>query len=153
MTRSGVSVELGGDVGLSYKLGVGAVLGYRAGFGDDDLHEITATMLAAIRPGDLRVTVGPTWGIVRGIGQGLSDDSKPDNWDPETSPIALEDFKYEGWSWGGGGQLGVGYGLLDFGKMQGVVEASGSFRYDSYRTWMGVGVRVGIVPMVPRFKG
>lgn len=153
MTRAGVSFEAGGEVGLSYKFGVAAVLGYRGGYGGDGLHDMNASLLAAIRPGDLRITVGPTWGIVRGIGVGVADHSEPDGYNAATDPRTKAELKYAGWSWGGGVSAGVGYGLLDFGKMQGVVEAAGSFRYDSTRPWVGAGLRVGIVPKVPRFEG
>ena len=64
-----------------------------------------------------------------------------------------ENFQYGGAAWGPGVQTSIGYGLLDFNSLRGVVELDGSWHHDGARSYFGAGLRVGIVPTVPRFKG
>jgi len=45
-----------------------------------------------------------------------------------------------------------GYGLTDFGKMQGVVELGVNWSTDGTRHYINTGLRVGIVPLIERFK-
>ena len=51
-----------------------------------------------------------------------------------------------------GGQFSFGYGLMDFGKLQGVVELGGSWETDTTRHFINAGLRIGIVPVIERFK-
>jgi hypothetical protein len=151
ISEAGVVAAAGGEVGFSKTFGVAATIGYQGLFGGDTVHGVTGWLAAAIRPGDLRIAVGPTWGYVGGGGSGVA---------PYWLEGKLDEAKYNrdtlhwtGHALAGGAQLTAGYGLLDFGKLQGVVELGGAWQTDSVRNYMGFGLRFGIVPMVPRFKG
>ncbi|MBX2799168.1 MAG: hypothetical protein KTR31_15955 [Myxococcales bacterium] len=150
---SGFSAQVGAEAGFTYSepaLGVAATLGYRGGFGVDVFHGVNLWVAAVARPGNLRVALGPQYQVVAGRGTGVAD------WfdrgqDPTTDRNG--DIRYAGLAWGPGVQGSVGYGLLDFDALQGVVELGGSWHSDGARSYFGFGLRVGIVPTVPRFEG
>jgi hypothetical protein len=104
---------------------------------------------AVFRPGDARIGFGPIFGLYLGSGKGVSD------WydigqDQDRNPNLTQPWK--GLSGTVGGQLSFGYGLMDFGKLQGVVELGGSWETDGTRQFINAGLRVGIVPLIERFK-
>lgn len=151
---SGFSIMAGGELGLTYRApeaGVAGLLGYSGGFGGDKtMHVFTGWAAGVVRPGDLRLALGPSYSFVQGSGTGVAD------WfdrgqNPESDPVAS--IPYQGFALAGGVTGSVGYGLLDFDKLQGVVELGGSWQSDGHRSYMGFGLRVGVVPTVPRFEG
>lgn len=153
VSLSGFGLQLGGEVGLTYDepaLGIATVVGYQGGFGAATFHAVNGWVAGVVRPGDLRVAVGPQFGAVFGSGSGVA------SWfdrgqDPNTDPN--EEILYKGFGYGGGVQGAVGYGLLDFDTLQGIVELGGAWQSDGARSYYTLGLRVGIVPTVPRFKG
>jgi hypothetical protein len=150
---SGFTLQVGGEAGLTYDepaLGIAATLGYTGGFGTDTFNVVTGWVAGVIRPGDLRVAMGPQFQVVLGSGTGVASWFDRDH-DPNTDPN--EQLLYSGLAWGPGVQGSVGYGLLDFDALQGVVDLGGSWQSDGARSYFTFGLRVGVVPTVPRFEG
>ena len=152
LSLAGLGVRLGYEVGLSYKFAVAGTVAYAGGFGDSTMHDINGTLAAVVRPGDLRFSIGPSYGITKGNGLGIAGGQR---WCPaavncETDPVA--GLQYKGASASFGGAVTAGYGFMEFGDFQVVGEANASFRHDSVRPWLNAGVQVGIVPKVPRFE-
>lgn len=153
ISATGFSLAVGGELGLTYRApeaGLAATLGYAGGYGDDTLHGFNAWLAAVVRPGEARIAVGPSYALFTGRGTGVA------SWfdvghDPRRDPN--EGLRYQGWSWGGGVQASVGYGLLDLGSLRGLVELHGAWHTDGARPFGAVGLRVGVVPAVPRFRG
>ena len=150
----GLQIQLGGELGLTYKApeaGLALTIGYSGGFGNDTFHQMTGWFAGVLRPGELRIAVGPTYNVITGKGTGVAqwfDVGQDKAADPVNS------LRYEGWSWGGGAQASVGYGLVDLGdSMKGIVELGGGWATDGSRSFSGFGLRLGIVPSVPRFGG
>lgn len=151
ITASGFSAQVGGEIGLTYAepaLGVATVVGYSGGYGTDTLHNIHIWAAGVMRPGELRVALGPQYVVLAGRGTGITEEAAS-----ERNVANAENFQFGGAAWGPGLQTSVGYGLLDFDTLRGVVELGGSWHSDGARSYFGAGLRVGIVPTVPRFKG
>ena len=128
-------------------MGVLLVLG-GCGFGTDTLNALNVWLAGVARPGDLRLAAGPMYQVTLGSGTGVA------SWfDRDHAPVTNDTIGYSGLGYGGGAQVAVGYGLLDLDKLQGLVELGGAWQTDLARSYYQVGLRVGIVPMVPRFKG
>jgi len=147
---SGFAVQVGGEVGLTYAepvAGVAAVLGYQGGYGQDTFHNVHLWVAGVVRPGEFRFALGPQYAIIAGRGTGVAEEFN------RGQSQANENIPYGGLAWGPGLQTSVGYGLLDFDKLRGVVELGGSWHSDGARSYFGAGLRVGIVPTVPRFEG
>ncbi len=150
---SGFSLQVGGELGLTYEepaLGVATTLGYVGGYGTDTLHGIQAWVAGVARPGNLRLALGPQYQVVMGSGTGVAswfDRGHDQSANPNDSLL------YSGFAWGPGLQGSIGLGLLDFDAFQGVVELGGSWQSDGARGYYSFGLRVGIVPTVPRFSG
>jgi hypothetical protein len=148
---SGFAVELGGELGLTYSepaLGVAMTVGYQGGFGTATFHVVDGWFAGVLRPGDLRLALGPMYQVSLGKGTGVA------SWfdrgqDPNVDPVG--DIPYAGLGWGPGAKGSVGYGLLDLDKLQGVVEVGGAWQSDGARNYYTFGLRVGLVPTVPRF--
>lgn len=151
VSGSGFGVELGYEIGPTRLVAVAASLNYSGLYSAEDVfHSGYGWFAAVLRPGDLRVAVGPTYGAIAGKGQGVPD------WfdvgqDPQRYPTA--NINYKGGAWASGARLTASYGLLDFEPFQGVVELGGHWQTDGARSYFDFGVRVGIVPKVPRFRG
>jgi hypothetical protein len=146
---SGISVEGGGEVGFSKSFGVAATVGYRGGYGDGVFHNVNGWIAAAIRPGNLRVVVGPTYGVTFGSGRGIANEING----LDTTRFQLSSLEYKGYATSLGGRLGVGYGLIELGPLHGLIEAYGGFEHDGTRGYVNAGLRIGIVPKIERFKG
>jgi hypothetical protein len=154
VASAGASLRIGGEVGLTYsrpEIGVAGALGWSAGFGDDTLHVAAVDVGAMIRPGRMRFVLGPSWAVLAGRGSGVAP------WfdvgqDPETDPAG--GILYQGVAWGPGLTGSAGIGLMDLGDaLQGLVELGGSWHTDGARPYVDLGLRVGVVPIVPRFEG
>ncbi len=151
ITASGFSAQVGGEIGLTYAepaLGVATVVGYSGGYGTDTLHNLHVWAAAVMRPGELRVAIGPQYVVLAGSGTGITEEAAK-----ARNVASAENFQFGGAAWGPGLQTSIGYGLLDFDTLRGVVELGGSWHSDGARSYFGAGLRVGIVPTVPRFKG
>ncbi len=154
LSSVGAGIRLGGEVGLTWakpELGVAAALGWSAGFGDDTLHVVTVDVGALLRPGNLRFTLGPSWALMSGRGTGVApwfDVGQNADVDPNAEIL------YQGSAWGPGIHAAAGVGLLDLGdRLQGLVELGGSWHGDGARGYVDMGLRLGIIPVVPRFEG
>lgn len=150
---TGAAIQIGGELGLTYaapEAGIAATIGYSGGYGNDTLHGFNGWLAGVLRPGELRIAAGPTYSVITGSGTGVAQ------WfdvgqDPEANPVG--NIKYQGMSWGGGAALAVGYGVFDIGdSMKGYAELGGNFTTDGARSFTGFGLRVGVVPAVPRFQ-
>jgi len=147
---SGFALQVGGEVGLTYAepvAGVAAVLGYQGGYGQDTFHSMHLWVAGVLRPGEFRFALGPQYAVIAGRGTGVAEGFDRGQSQPNDS------IQFGGLAWGPGLQTSVGYGLLDFDKLRGVVELGGSWHSDGARSYFGAGLRVGIVPTVPRFEG
>lgn len=147
---NGVAFDLGGEVGFSRMFGIVATIGYRGLYGTDTFHSTIGTIGAAIRPGDFRFVVAPSYGLIKGNGIGVAEWFDI-NQDKEQYPTS--DLSFEGRAMIGGVGLSAGYSVVDFSDtLQGAIELGGSWYTDGARPYMSFGVRFGIVPTVPRFK-
>ncbi len=141
---SGMQVEVGYEVGFTRAFAVGASFEYRNLIvGHGQFHGYTGWLATYLRPGDLRVGVGPIYGRWAGQGSGVA------GWFPHSDPAEVF---FDGQSWAGGVKASAGYGLLDLDPFQGLVELTGTWQTDGARSFSGLGLRVGIVPKVPRFR-
>lgn len=153
VSLSGFGIQVGGELGLTYAepaLGIAATVGYHGGFGTDTFNIVSGWFAGVARPGDARIALGPMYQVAFGKGTGVAswfDRGQDPNADPN------EDLLYSGLSWGPGVQGSVGYGLLDIDPLQGVVELGGAWQSDGNRNYFTFGLRVGLVPAVPRFEG
>lgn len=144
---SGFAADVGFEVGLSKQSGiaVAANLQYLGTFGSDTMHGGRAGLNFVLRPGDLRIAVGPTYTIRRAAGRGVAD------WFQSGRDPA--DLTYRGMSGAVGADLNVAYGFLDIGdSLQLAGMAGGGFAMDGERTYIDAGLRVGIIPQIGRFK-
>ncbi len=147
---SGFTGEVGYEVGFTRLFAVGATFDYRNLItGADQFHAYTGALYAFIRPGDLRIGVAGIYGRWAGQGSGVYEHFDIGQ---DLTRYPLDETVYDGESWAGGAKLSVAYGLLDFGSLQGVVELGGTWQTDGDRNYMSGGLRVGIVPKVPRFR-
>jgi len=153
ISASGAMLHVGGEMGLTYRApeaGVAVLAGYQGGFGNDTLHAFSGWLAGVLRPGQLRIAVGPKYQIVTGKGEGVAkwfDVGQDKSRDPNNL------VRNQGVSWGGGAEASVGYGLIDLDKLRGGIELGGGWMTDGSRSYTGIGIRVGIFPEVPRFDG
>jgi hypothetical protein len=70
--------------------------------------------------------------------------------DPRYEP---NNIQWRGVSLAPGAAFSAGYGFMEVGSFQGVVELGGSWATDGQRQIINVGLRVGIVPAIKRFGG
>ncbi len=151
MAGSGIAIDAGAEIGFSKTFGVAATVGYTGLYGGDILHGVSGWAAMTVRPGELRIAAGPTYGMIWGRGVGMAE------WwdighDQAATPNSSLDFV--GLGLVGGARMSVGYGVIDFSeKIQGSVELGGSWQFDGVRSYFGGGLRVGIVPKIQRYKG
>ncbi len=149
----GATVAGGIELGLGYRepaIAVAAGLGYAGGYGLDTMHAVAAWSLLVVRPGAARLAVGPQYQVIVGTGTGVA------SWfdrgqDPTSQP--REDIRFAGRAYGLGLQAWGGFCPFDVGDLQGLVELGGSWQTDGARSYLTLGLRVGLVPRVPRFDG
>jgi hypothetical protein len=150
---SGFGLQAGAELGLTYAepaLGAAVVLGYQGGFGTDTFNLLSGWLAGVARPGNARIALGPMYQVALGRGTGVAswfDRGHDRAADPNDAIL------YEGASWGGGVQGALGYGLLDLEPLQGLIEIGGAWQNDGHRNYYTFGLRVGLVPFVPRFEG
>ena len=152
LLASGIVVMAGGEIGFNREFAVLAAAGYQGVYGNDTYHQVTGWLGAAIRPGDLRIAIGPTYNFLHQTGTGIAPFLTYDDGtlvDSEHLRLA----EYSGNAWGPGARLTVGYGVLRITeKYQGSVEIGAQWM-GGPRNYIGIDLRVGIVPRVPRFEG
>lgn len=156
---SGGGVTLGGgyELGFNQLFGASVEVGYSnmldgkssLSGNSGSFHGFHAGLGAVIRPGDLRINLGPVASLYRGSGRGVAPWYDIDQ-DSERYPTLGQSWK--GFSGTVGAQFAIGYGLTDFGKLQGVVELGANWSTDGTRNFINTGLRIGIVPMIERFK-
>jgi hypothetical protein len=156
---SGGGFTIGGgyELGFSSLAGIAAEISYSnmldgksAQSGQSAVfHGFHGWLASTIRPGDVRIAFGPVVSLFRSNGAGVAAWYDIEQ-DPEAHPPL--DQKWKGYSTSGGAQVTFGYGLTDFGKMQGVVELGVNWSTDGTRHYINTGLRVGIVPLIERFK-
>jgi hypothetical protein len=145
---SGLGIEGGFELGPSKNFGLAATIGYHGGYGVGVFHNVNGWLAAAIRPGELRIAVGPTYGVTFGSGTGVANDVGQD-----TARFPKTSLQYKGFATAVGGRLSVGYGVLELGPLEGIVEAYGGYENDATRGYVSAGLRIGVVPKIERFKG
>ena len=153
ISSSGVALQIGGEFGLTYsapEAGIAVVAGYQGGFGTDTLHTFSGWLAGVLRPGQLRIAVGPKYQFVTGKGEGVAEWFEVGH-DQSRDPNDL--IRNQGASWGGGAEASIGYGVLDLDTMRGGIELGGGWMTDGSRNFMGFGLRVGVFPAVPRYEG
>ena len=149
---SGIVLMAGGEIGFTRHFGVLAAAGYQGVYGKDTYHQVTGWLGAAIRPGNLRIAVGPTYSFLHQSGTGIAPFLTYED-GTSVDPEHLRLAEYSGNAWGPGARLTVGYGVLSITqKYQGTVEIGAQYM-GGPRTYIGIDLRVGIVPKVPRFEG
>lgn len=153
MAGSGAGAELGAEVVLTgKKFAVSGTVGYAGMIATDDYaHGFRGWLAGSYRPGNARISFGPTYGVIVGKGIGLADWYEGAGQDQTAFPN--ERLPYLGRSLAGGVQLTAGYGFLEMGSLMGLVEVGGSWQTDGTRSYVGAGARVGVVPWIKRFKG
>jgi hypothetical protein len=129
---------------------VSAVVGYRGAFGDDSYNGVGGWFAGTFRPGNLRIAAGPTYDLLIGSGTGVAE-----WWDKNQDPSRYPpgDLSYWGYARIGGARLTAGYGLLDLGPFTGLIELGGQWGTDGSRSYVGGGLRIGIVPKIERYEG
>jgi hypothetical protein len=149
LLAGGVGLSVGGEVGFSRAFALAPSVGYQGNWSSaDGAHQVTGWLAAVVRQGRLRLALGPTFGMVFQRGYGVSDSlDRALDGDPRLS----EDLQYKGTAWGGGASLGVGYGMLDLDPVVGQLELVAMWQ-GGERDYLGLGLRFGIVPKVPKLR-
>jgi hypothetical protein len=146
----GASFESGVEMGFSYRepaLGMAVTLTYDGSYGGHTFHTTTGWLGVTVRPEEWRFVVGPTYSMSFVEGRGVA------SWFDLNQEELAEDIEYRGVVRAAGMRAGVGYGLIDLDKLRGLVQFDLAWRTDASRSYVGAGIRFGIVPTVPRFKG
>jgi len=146
----GASFESGVEMGFSYReptIGMAVTLTYDGSYGGHTFHTTTGWLGVTVRPEEWRFVVGPTYSMSFVEGRGVA------SWFDRNQEELAEDIEYRGVVRAAGMRAGVGYGLIDLDKLRGLVQFDVAWRTDASRSYVGAGIRFGIVPTVPRFKG
>lgn len=165
-----IDVTLGYEVGLTYtapELGVFALTNYRR----TALASFNQSIVQAgvvVRPGILRITAGPTFGLVWGRtddyavwtneGQNLPDENGGftanifDDDGNQRKACDAEDCSFRTLGIGSGFAGSVGVAVFDLGPFAGTLDLQGNWMRDKYRSYSGIGVRIGVVPKLERFQ-
>jgi hypothetical protein len=164
-----VDLTVGYEVGLTYRapeMGVFALANVRR----TALARWNQTVIqggVVVRPGPLRITAGPTWGLVWGRtdnyatwtneGQNLPvDDGFTANVytaDGQRRKVCeADDCSFRATGVGGGFAASVGVALFDLGPFSGTIDVQANWMRDRYRSYSGIGARIGIVPKLERFQ-
>ena len=147
ITGSGLSLQVGGELGFNKMVGTAVTLGYDNYFGNHVGHGFTGWAALVLRPADARIAIGPTWGILATSGTGLAQDVGS-----TSDALTAANMTYKGLSQMAGVQLSAGYGVVDLSPLMLLVEADGAWRTDGNRSFINAGLRIGIAPKVERFK-
>ena len=155
---SGGGVVVGGgyEIGFNETFGASVEAGYssmldgrNANGNSGSFHAFHGGLGAVIRPGDARLGFGPIFSFYGGSGKGVAP-WYDINQDHERYPTLEQSWK--GISGAVGAQMNLGYGLTDFGNLQGVVELGANWSTDGTRHFINTGLRVGIMPKIERFN-
>lgn len=147
ITGSGLSLQVGGELGFNKMVGSAVTLAYDNYFGNHVGHGFTGWAALTLRPADARIAIGPTWGILATSGTGLAQDVGS-----TSDALTAANMTYKGLSQMAGVQLSAGYGVVDLSPLMLLVEADGAWRTDGNRSFINAGLRIGIAPKVERFK-
>ncbi len=152
LAAGGISAELGGEIGLTYRApeaGLALVLGYTGAFGGSNtMHQASGWLAGVLRPGQARIALGPSYTVLYGQGRGIYEAYGTG----DQAGLPVEQIDYSGTAWAPGARASLGYGVLDLDKLRGIVELGGNWQTDGSRSYTGIGLRFGIVPAVPRFE-
>ncbi len=146
---SGAAVEGGVELGINHRepaFGVALHAGYTVGVGVDEQHALGAGASLVVRPGPWRLVAGPRYQVTLGRGIGVAD------WFDrgQQGEVERADIPYSGAAWGPGAQAGLGYAFGRVGRFALLVEAAGAWHTDGARHYGSSGLRLGLVPRVPR---
>lgn len=145
----GGSLSVGYELGFLDPIGVAAGFSYASIFGSDTYHGVSGWLNLVVRPGDLRLGVGPTYNYRYLSGSGIVDWFDR-NHDRDANPNS--EMQYIGFTLAPGAMLDVSYGLLDVGPFRGVVGVNAGWSTDGVRQYLDAGLRFGIVPAIDRFE-
>ncbi|TVQ91057.1 MAG: hypothetical protein EA397_11215 [Deltaproteobacteria bacterium] len=178
-TGSGISAQVGYEIGFNgfdKMFGLALTGAYTGMYGGrtqyarrpSSFNGGSIWLAGTARPGDFRFAFGPTWSMVYGSGTGAAcwfELAPGEDWAPpatgttETSCRRPSEPRYEpnnlqwrGLSLAPGASLSAGYGFMEVGSFQGVVELGGSWATDGQRHIVNAAVRVGFVPAIKRFQ-
>ena len=149
-TGTGGSLEVGVEMGLTYQeptIAVAVTAMYDGTFGAHKAHGVNGWLAGVVRPDEWRFAFGPTYGLTFAEGQGVA------SWFDRDQAEEPEDIDYRGVVRAAGVRASAGYGLMELDKYRGMLQLDLAWRNDSARNYLGFGLRFGIVPTVPRFKG
>lgn len=149
-----IDVQLGYEVGLTYrKPELGAVVTVNGRFNfHTNIHQVYVFGGLLMRPGDFRITAGPTYGLVMGSATGAAE-WVDEGQDADFRRTQQKTWRLPGLAGGGGFAGSFGWAPLKLGPFQGVIELHGNTMWDNRRNYTGFGLRFGIVPKIERFEG
>lgn len=124
-------VDFGWEAMPTPWLGVGGELGWTGAFGDDGRHEARGVAFVALRPGPLRVAVGPAAGVGHLLGE-----------DVEATANEGEVPR----SFGVGGTASVGVVPTALGPWGLLIDLSATRLLAGSGSWDTVSVRIGVAP-------
>lgn len=154
---AGLSAEVGAEVVFTgKKFAASGTVAYSGAFAPpNSAHLFRGWLAGSFRPGNARLTFGPTYGVVVAQGQGVASwyDRSTDRGAQDHTAYPNDRLPFGGTATMAGFQFTAGYGLLDLEPLLGMVELGGSWATDGDRSYINAGVRVGIVPHIKRFKG
>ena len=130
--------------------GWGRILGYTGGYGTDTLHGLSAWFAGWRAPAISGIAAGPMFQTVIGSAPGWPRGSIAGTI-PSRIPTRRSCTRVSRGVLACKRRSATVYWTLT--RSQGVVEVGGSWQSDGARSYYGFGLRVGIVPTVPRFEG
>ncbi|MBT3221824.1 MAG: hypothetical protein HN348_22325 [Proteobacteria bacterium] len=148
-TASGISLLAGYELGFTDHVGLAATANYLGILGTHSLHNVRGSLVVSVRPGNFRLTAGPTYGLLGGTGRGLA------TWFDrgfDSREYPNQQIGYEGFSYGPGAEAALGYGVTRLRTLNGLVEIHGAVQFDNTRAYYTYGVRFGVMPHIDRFK-
>lgn len=146
---SGFQAQAGVEIGFTRHFAIAPTIAFQGNYTVlVTSSQVTGWLGLVLRPGDARFALGPTFGAVFQNGTGVAawTDRSQDG-----DVRATENLTYTGFAWGPGAAFSAGYGVLDLEPLQGTIELQAQWQ-EGPRRFLGAGIRVGIVPKVPRFE-
>lgn len=155
LAGTGVSAEVGAEVVFTGKrYAASATIAYVVSVArPDTAHQFRGWLAVSYRPGDLRFTAGPTYGVIVVQGMGVADWYDRGDQGPQGTAIPAADLPYGGSATMAGFQFTAGYGVVDLQPLMGTIELGGAWSTDGNRSYLNAALRVGVVPRIRRFDG